>query len=165
MHNQQLHGPIRIFEIGHHLDSALDCPTSGPRADMAFRFLPEYGPAGFRCCDCGAVRLFNMGTPGGTGYARVDGNQLCCYECADSRRRAEMLDRSRPFSAYISGENGATLTTWTGGLLGHVAGHSTYRNNWGALIHCYSVRDVHGGYWHGRNSGPGMCITLRPSKG
>jgi len=162
MLHADLHGAIRIFDIGHHLDAALEAPTSSP---MAFRFLPEYGPAGFKCCDCGAVRMFPMsGTVGGTGYAVVPGNQLCCYDCADKRQREDMRDRSRPFTAYISSD-GARLTTWSGGTLGHVISHSSHCNNWGARIHCYSVRDVHGAYWHGRSSGPDMCISVRPSRG
>lgn len=161
----ELHGPIRIFEIGHHLDSALECPTTGPRAPMAFRFLPDYGPAGFRCCDCGAVRMFDLsGKSCGTGYARVDGNQLCCYACTDARQREEMRKRPARFGAYIS-RNGRNLTTWSGGILGNVVNESHHRNNWGAWIHCYTIRDVHGKYWHGRNAGPNMCIVVRPSKG
>lgn len=125
--------PIRIFDIGHHLDVALELETSN---NMAYRFLPEYGPAGFKCCDCGAVRTFPQSPPngvhiGGTGYARVDGGQLCCYECADARQRVELLDQSKPFHAYLKLDPlAARVTTWTGGELGRVHNVSCSRSGW-----------------------------------
>lgn len=154
---------MRIFDIGHHLDAALETPTEGPCAAMAFRFLPEYMPAGFKCCDCGAVRLFRL--KGGTGYARVDGNQLCCYECADARQREDLRDQSKPFYAYVSGD-GRKVITWNGGELGTVYNYAESSSGWrGSTIARFRVRDVHGNYWQGRGGGRGMCCTLRKLKG
>lgn len=160
--------PIRIFDIGHHLDTALAHETSN---NLAYRFLPEYGPAGFKCCDCGAVRMFPQSLPGagysgGTGYARVDGNQLCCYECADARQRADLLDQSKPFHAYLKLDPlDARITTWTGGMLGRVHAVSCGRSGWhGSRIYRFHVRDVHGQWWQGRGAGDGMICTLRKMK-
>lgn len=158
--------PIRIFDIGHHLDTALENETTN---ELAYRFSPEYGPAGFKCCDCGAVRMFHHSLPGSeysctTGYARVDGNQLCCYECADARQRRALLDQSKPFYAYLTGD-GKHVSTWTGGKLGAVK-HSDYsRSGWhGATIWRFHVLDVHGHWWQGRGAGKNMICTLRKMK-
>lgn len=161
--------PIRIFDIGHHLDSALGLDTS---SEMAYRFTPEYGPAGFKCCDCGAVRMFPHSLPGSTyvcttGYATVQGNQLCCYACADARQRRDLLDQSKPFGAYLSKLPGGqrVVTTWTGGRLGDVHALTFSRSGWhGAEIARFHVRDVHGQWWQGRGAGDGMCCTLRKMK-
>lgn len=153
-------GPIQIFECGHHLDSAL---AMNPEwSGWAYRFLPSFGPAGFRCCDCGAVRMFPVNS-GITGYARVDGNQLCCYDCCDKRQREDMRDRSKPFYAYLS--SGREVTTWTGGKLGTVYSYSQSRSGWhGGTIARFHVRDVHGQWWQGRGAGKSMACTLRPMK-
>jgi hypothetical protein len=133
-----------------------------------FRHLPESGAAGFVCDDCGAVKplpgTIRPGYCGAAGYAQTRDNRMVCFDCADARQRADLLDRSKPASGYVSADE-TRVTTWTGGFLGRIVSQSSHRNNWGARIYCYSVRDVHGNYWHGRNSGASMCITLRPSKG
>lgn len=162
----QIFSPLRVFDIGHHLDSALALPTSDR---LAYRFFSDYGPAGFKCCDCGAVRMFPNSLPGkdyvlSTGYARVDGNQLCCYECTDKRQRADMLDQSKPFYAYLKISEGRSgqVTTWTGGKLGDVYAITSSRSGWhGSKIARFHVRDVHGQWWQGRGLGHGMGCTLR----
>ena len=123
-----------------------------------------------RCDECGAVKIAG-GSGCGTGYASVPHpgapkeRRMVCYACADQMQRTELADRSGPFLGYISSD-GATFTTWTGGTLGRVTSHSSYRGGWhGSRLHCYRVRDVHGADWFGRSAGPGMCIRLRPCKG
>lgn len=155
---------MRIFETYRELSAAYAA---------GFRNLPEFGPAGFVCDDCGAVKPL-PGTihAGGieSGYAVVDSDnggrtrRMICYECADARHRADLEARPARICGYISGDE-SRFTTWTGGMLGRVVSRSSYRNNWRARVYCYTVRDVFGRHWHGRNSGGGMCITLRPSKG
>lgn len=157
---------MQIFDIGHHLDSALQAPefhAHGERNPCAFRFKPEYAPAGFKCCDCGAVRLFNIGGVG-TGYARVDGNQLCCYECVDKRQLAELAKRPAAFTVYLSSD-GRHVITWSGGILGRVHSLGVSRSGWhGAEIARFHVCDAHGQWWQGRGAGRSMVCTLRPMK-
>ena len=78
-----------------------------------------------------------------------------------------MLDRSRPFVAYVSSD-GNSITTWTGGKLGDAHKIGTVqltRQSFahGRYMNSYRVTDVHGGEWYGRGS-PGIAITLRPCK-
>lgn len=150
---------MRIFSDHGELQRALD--------DGSFRFLPTFGPASFICCKCKKACPLNTDGGGGTGYARAsrESTDLICYPCADESQRVDMLDRSRPFGCYLSGD-GRRVTTWTGGTLGDVVQSGTSRTGWhGTKITHVRVRDVHGAMWHGKGAGAGMCITLRPMKG
>jgi hypothetical protein len=100
----------------------------------------------------------------GTGYAtRADGS-IICYACADAEQRAELLDRSRPYSAYVSND-AKHVTTWTGGDLGDIYGWAGHRTGFsGSTQYYFRVRDVHGGWWSARGAGKGMYCTLRPMK-
>lgn len=121
----------------------------------------------FRCACCRQVKP-TAGNGCGTGYAVMPDDRLLCYACADDQQRAEMKDRSRPFSAYVSGD-GKTITTWSGGKLADVVRRvpckltrRSYLPHYGDEGYSsFRVRDVHGGKWYGRSS-PGLCITLRP---
>jgi hypothetical protein len=145
----------RHFDNYAALNAALD---SG-----AFRFLPQFGPASFQCADCGPRPLETSGNACGTGYAIYGDDTMICYACADARQRAELLDRSGPFSCYVSSD-GRTVTTWTGGKLGDVVSSSLGGGFGDRMLHV-RVRDVHGGLWHGKGAGAGMSIRLRAMKG
>lgn len=97
-------------------------------------------------------------------YATDSAGRVYSDEGVDIRERRALLDRSKPFGCYVSGD-GRRVTGWKGNTLGHVIMRSSYRGSFGGRVYCWTVIDVHGGAWHGRNSGEGMCITLRPSKG
>ena len=119
----------------------------------------------FRCMTCKAVKP--VGTSGGTGYARPRGcDGLLCYGCADLAQIADLKDRSKPFSAYVSSD-GHSITTWTGGHLMRVTRSRACRLTRQSYTHSrnsfasFHAVDVHGGHWHGRGS-PGICINLRP---
>ena len=86
-------------------------------------------------------------------------------EGAVIRERRELLDRSRPFTGYLS-HDGKTFTTWKGAELGTVVriDEKVGRSRDGSYLAHIRVRDVHGGMWQGRGAGRGMCITLRPCK-
>jgi hypothetical protein len=71
--------------------------------------------------------------------------------------------RAGRFFCYVS-TDGKTVTGWKGNTLGRVIARSVIRNPFGGHLTAVSVIDVHGGRWHGRGAGNGMCITLRPSK-
>lgn len=104
--------------------------------------------------------------PHDTPYAvQREPRAFVCYTCAHARDVESLKDRSQPFGTYVSCD-GQHVTTWgPGGHLGNVVQHSSYRGGfYRSTIHCYRVHDVHGAYWHGRNGGPGMGITLRPCK-
>ena len=117
-------------------------------------------------CDCGHAAIPSDCTP---GYAvnRATGKTLC-YACADGEQRAALLDRSRPFVAYVSGD-ARTITTWTGGHLMPITRTlpcKLTRQSWTHDRQDYmSLRavDCHGGHWHGRGSA-GIAIRLRPCK-
>lgn len=76
--------------------------------------------------------------------------------------RAELLDRTKPFGCYLSSD-GRHVTGWKGNILGHAI---TWSGRVGFCRDgCYvKVTDIHGKQWHGKNSGKGMYITLRPTK-
>ena len=118
---------------------------------------PPAKPYRWTCADCGAVFADTV------SYG-IFSDSMVCYSCCHARDVTEMRDRTKPFCAYISSDN-LRVSNWPGAKLGDVVSCSNYRNNIGARIYCYSVRDIHGKYWHGRNSGAGMCILLRASKG
>jgi len=99
----------------------------------------------------------------GTGYAvERETDSVLCYPCADNRQVAKLRnERVSTFPGYMSCD-GKKFTTWTGGELGTVTRHTESRSGFhGSMIHYWTVRDVHGNYWHGRNGGPGMCVSLR----
>jgi hypothetical protein len=63
---------------------------------------------------------------------------------------------------YVSAD-GTKLNTWSGDVLGPAWCVGTYRGFWRSTVRCYRVRFA-GRTWHGRGSGPGMLIRLRPNK-
>lgn len=98
-------------------------------------------------------------------FARDSAGRPVSDAGVDLAERRELLDRSKPFDCYLSSD-GRSVTGWKGNVLGTVTRSSKARTGWhGTWIVAVSVTDVHGGHWHGRGRGPGMCITLRPSKG
>lgn len=103
-----------------------------------------------------------------TNYARGRNGEVYSDEGVDLCEKRELLDRSKPFTCYLSSD-GKHATGWKGNVLGAVVCATPVRlTRWshthGEHIHAINVRDVHGGMWHGRGS-PGICITLRPMKG
>lgn len=96
-------------------------------------------------------------------YATDAAGRIYSDEGVNIRERRELLDRTRPFGCYISGD-GKRVTGWKGNTLGTVVRSSRIRNPFGGYLLAVTVCDVHGGYWHGRGAGEGMCITLRASK-
>lgn len=148
---------MRLFTAYADLRAALDLPSDHPGA---FRFLPQFMPAGFRCADCKRDVLFMMN--GGTGYARTAANEMICYACADAQQVAKMAAHiDGPFYCYLA-RDGRTITTWTGCYLGRVLHSSSSRAGWhGAEIWRFRVIDASGREWNGRGAGPGMECTIR----
>lgn len=85
-------------------------------------------------------------------------------EGVNIRQHRELLDRSQPYGAYLSGQ-GKLIVGWKGNVLGYVIDSHPIatRCNYGQM-QAVKVKDIHGGLWHGR-AVPGCCITLRPAKG
>jgi hypothetical protein len=79
-----------------------------------FRFLPEYGPAQFKCSVCGDYKPLNTTNTGcSTGYgADRDTHEMFCLECC-GRRDREAMERGEKTSLYLSGR---CLTNWPGTL-------------------------------------------------
>lgn len=108
-----------------------------------------------------------------TNYAwDKDGNTIS-DEGVDIREKRTLLDRSQPFTAYLSSDSNDApprkLTGWKGNVLGTVISATKYRltrcsYTHGSHMYAVTLRDVHGGLWYGRGN-PGFCITIRPKKG
>ena len=102
-----------------------------------------------------------------TNYARDSEGRIFSDAGVDISQKKDLLDRTRPFTGYISGD-GKSLTGWKGNHLGTVIWATpvrlTRRSFWhGDKYAAFRIRDVHGAYWHGRSS-PGMAINIRASK-
>lgn len=118
---------------------------------------PPAAPYFWTCETCGKC------APHGEGYGIDPTTQsMHCYRCCHARDLAEMLDRSRPFVAYVSGDKN-TVRNWPGGELGRIHSYAESRTGWhGSVIVRFHVRDAHGQWWQGRGPGAGMACTLRP---
>jgi len=99
-------------------------------------------------------------TPGGRGLTSDE-----AY-----KREVNALKKSDHYGAYMS-SNGKTLTTWTGGHLGHITQTSDMNNSMvrrgytsDKLLH-FRATDLHGGTWHGTSPGPGMYARMHRTKG
>lgn len=98
-------------------------------------------------------------------YATTRAGEILSDKGVDIRGKRELLDRSKPFYCYVSGDGGH-VTGWKGNKLGTVSNYSESRSGWhGATIARFHVTDVHGQQWSGRGAGRGMCCTLRAMKG
>lgn len=96
-------------------------------------------------------------------YAWGPNNEIFSDEGVDTREKRGLLDRSKPFYCYLSGD-GRTVGGWKGNVLGTVTQLSRGRVGF-ASNGCYvRVTDVYGQRWYGKNAGKGMCLTLRPCK-
>jgi hypothetical protein len=102
-----------------------------------------------------------------TNYALDRDGNVFSDEGVDIRERRELLDRSKPYTAYLSGD-AKHVTGWKGNVLGYVVWSTPCELGRRSFFHgdkyqSVRVRDVHGGYWYGRGS-PGVVLTLRPKK-
>jgi len=109
----------------------------------------------------GAVEGFS------TNYARDSAGRVYCDEGVDASQKRELLDRSKPFTCYVSSD-GKHVTGWKGNILGTIIYSSRVKlTRWsyvhGTYINAYRIRDIHGGIWYGRGN-PGICINLRATK-
>lgn len=118
------------------------------------------------CVETG--KSFIAGSDGfSTNYARDAEGRIYSDKGVDIHERRQLLDRSKPFWAYISGD-GKRLTGWKGNTLGTVIASwpiKLTRRSWvhGKNYSHFRIRDVHGAMWHGRGS-PGVAIRLRAMK-
>ena len=150
---------MRIFNTYSDLTAALDLPALTPGA---YRFTSAFGRAGFVCAACQATKAFSLS--GTTGYGLSSSNEFTCYDCCTAGDIAAMVDRTRPFYAYLSGD-GQSATSWPGGKLGDVYDLNETRSGFHrASIARFWVKDVHGAWWSARGSGKGMSCTLRTMK-
>lgn len=163
---------MRTFETPRDLDAA--CALDPCQSAHAFRFLPEYMPAGFRCADCGQVKPFKLG--GGTGYARTrdgEGEAFACYDCASLRERESLLIHGEGV-LYLTGipclglkpRAGEPMRVgdWPGGLSFPVSAHWTGRHNWGGKVHFVRFTGPDGAEWSGRNLGDSQICRVRRLK-
>lgn len=126
----------------------------------------QVGPTA-TCAETG--KAFVITTDGFTfNYATSQDGEILSDEGMDIRERRALLDRSMPFTAYLSSD-GQRLTGWKGNRLGTVVDWrpcalARFSFMHGKSYRSVRIRDVHGALWYGRGS-PGVCITLRPCKG
>ncbi len=97
-------------------------------------------------------------------FARDNQGNIFSDEGVDIRERKELLDRSKAFYCYVSGDS-KRVTGWKGNTLGTIVRATKGRGGFGDSMLYVKVRDVHGAYWYGKNAGASMCIKLRPCKG
>lgn len=168
---------MRIFTSYRELTAALALPADAPGA---FRFCgahqekgkwvsdaPGHPFTGWQCESCGAVKMFADKWDVGTGYGilrKENTEYMHCYACCTAEDKRQLLDRTKPFCAYVSCD-GETLSNWPGDPLGKIHSYSESRAGWhGGTIARFHVRDCHGQWWQGRGAGKGMACTLRPMK-
>ena len=96
-------------------------------------------------------------------YARNNAGDIFSDAGVDIRERRELSNRKGPFFCYVSSDM-RHVTGWKGNKLGEIVSRCIGGGFGGKMLHV-RVRDVHGGMWHGKGAGAGMCITLRPMKG
>lgn len=99
---------MRVFETHKQLEEALERDPC--KSHRAFRFLPEYMPAGFVCSDCKQTVPFKL--DGGTGYGTDKQDNMFCYPCG-AIRSANDLEREGKGVLYLSGRK---VGDWTGEL-------------------------------------------------
>lgn len=129
-----------------------DCTEIGPNVHK-----PPDASYLWICDRCGKASM-----PG--SYGRI-AHAMYCYDCCHAMDVEQLLDRSKPFTGYLSSD-GKRFTNWSGHRIGTIVYRSTSRTGWhGSEITHVRILDVHGGLWHGKGAGPGMCLTIRPMKG
>lgn len=103
-----------------------------------------------------------------TNYALDSEGRVYSDEGVNLCERRQLLDRSKPFHAYVSCD-GDRITGWKGNVLGTVEASWKVKLTRPSFVHGkdyshFRVKDVHGAMWQGRGS-PGFAIKLRPIKG
>lgn len=122
-------------------------------------YRPPSAPYLWRCATCGKACTHDDRY----GISADDG--MHCYRCCHAHDVAQMLDRTKPFSCYVSGDK-KTVSNWPGDKLGDIVSYGEARTGFYGSVQAYfRVRDVHGGLWAGRGPGAGMYCTLRAIKG
>jgi hypothetical protein len=97
-------------------------------------------------------------------YGYDSENRIYSDEGILVRTKRQIKDHKALINVYVSGDC-KTVTSWKGEKLGRIVWSEVKRSGFaGRLLHI-NVADEFGGFWYGKGSGPGMCITLRPSKG
>ena len=126
------------------------------------RVSPEVGSTQV-CAETGLP--FVIASEGDTfNYATNAAGEIFSDAGVDARERRELLDRTKPFFCYLSSD-GRSVTGWKGNVLGRATHEGKSSTGWHASsITHIRVTDCHGGMWHGKGAGRGMCITLRSCK-
>lgn len=96
-------------------------------------------------------------------YAQDSDGNIFSDEGVDIRERRELLDRTRPFGAYVS-SSGKAITGWKGNKLMTIDSIYAIDSGFGGRQWYVSATDIHGRHWYGRNGGHGVYITMRPKK-
>lgn len=98
-----------------------------------------------------------------TNYAKDSVGNIFSDEGVDIRERRELLDRTKPYYAYVSCD-GKSVTGWKGNALMHITNLSVGRVGFCRDGVYVQATDVHGNQWYGKGAGKGVCIKLRAKK-
>src|SRR5574340_1418261 len=96
------------------------------------------------CCETG--KQFTAQRDGcSVNYSTDRDGNIYSDEGVDIREKRALLDRSKPFGCYISGD-GKRATGWKDNTLGTITWRkrTAIRSNWGS-VESFNVSDVHGG--------------------
>ena len=129
------------------------------------------------CAETGKV--FTLAPDGAhtSNYATSRAGELISDAGVDIRERRALLDRSKPYDAYVGTSHPAftgdasiprTITGWKGNVLMNVVSSRKIRltrmsHTHGKYIYTIIACDIHGGMWYGRGNA-GICITMRAYK-
>lgn len=167
---------MRVFLTYADLQAALELDPC--KSHRAFRFLPEYSPAGFRCATCGEVKPFPFNGCG-TGYGverdESGAESFHCYACCSEKERARLIERGEGH-LYLTGlplfgmkpkpGEGLRLSDWPGGLSFPVKSHWTGRHDIARVVHFVRFIGPDGREWAGRMTGENTQVCrVRRLKG
>lgn len=134
----------------------------------ALDFLHAAGMVCRGCSKCQILDCGHMPSPHSecaSGYARTDDDKRICYECADART----LESMRTIPRVVLYLDGASVTTWSGGIMGRVVSRVSRRMRtpnarWTHERVFLRVIDRNGRHWYGSGPGDGMYCRLRATR-
>lgn len=177
---------MRVFKTYGQLQTAL--ARDPAKSARAFRFLPEYMPAGFVCADCREIKPFKLG--GGTGFGvrqirckvwsagaaepeESVTESMSCYACCSERERADLIASGKGV-LYLCGTarfglsadgKGLRVTDWPGGLVFPVRHSWQGKGGFGHKATYVRFTGPDGKEWSGRNVGDSEVCHVRRLKG
>jgi hypothetical protein len=101
-------------------------------------------------------------------YAKDRDGKVYSDEGVDIRERRAVQERKGPIFAYLSSDAGQCkghVTNWKGNKLLTVISAGPTGGGFGGKQWHVTAKDEQGRTWYGRNGGPGVYISMKPTKG